>query len=204
VRVNKAVFGGLTIAYDERVLSPRAWTLHQSLWALELLDDLPDGPILELCAGAGQIGLAVAAGSMRRLICVDSDPVATCYASHNAAAAGLQDRVEVRLGPMSQELGNHERFPLILADPPWVRRDDVGRFPEDPVTAIDGGTQGLDVARGCISVIGAHLDAHGRALLQLGSYGQVESLEVEFKGQDLQVHASRGFGDRGVLVLLSR
>jgi release factor glutamine methyltransferase len=202
--VNTAAFGGLTIAYDERVLSPRAWTLHQSLWALELLDDLPEGPILELCAGAGQIGLAVAARGTRRLICVDSDPVATRYASHNAAAAGLQDRVEVRLGPMSQAMKAAESFPLILADPPWVPRHDIGRFPEDPVTAIDGGPQGLDVARECISVIGAHLDAHGRALLQLGSSGQAESLDAELEGQGLQVHARRGFGDRGVLVLLSR
>ena len=61
--VSSATFGGLAIAYDARVLSPRTWTLHQSLWALELLEQLPDGPILELCAGAGQIGLAVAAGS---------------------------------------------------------------------------------------------------------------------------------------------
>lgn len=199
-----ALFGGLTIAYDERVLAPRSWTYHQSLWALELLDDLPAGPILELCAGAGQIGLAVAAESARSLLGVDADPVAAGYATRNAADAGLSERVEIRVSCVSRALTSHETFPLILADPPWVPREHVGRFPEDPLTAIDGGPEGLDVARECICVIGRHLDADGRALLQLGSEAQVGSLEVDFADGDLRVGSIRTFGDRGVLVLLSR
>jgi release factor glutamine methyltransferase len=199
-----AMFGDLTIVYDERVLTPRAWTLQQSLWAVELLDDLPDGPILELCAGAGQIGLAVAARCMRQLVCVDADPVAARYAEENSAAAGLADRVEIRLASLSSAVHADERFPLILADPPWVSHAEIGRFPEDPVTAIDGGPEGLDVARECIAVVGAHLTADGRALLQLGTEQQVASLEVELETAGLRVIETRVFGDRGVVVLLTR
>ena len=53
-------FGPLDIEYDERVLEPRAWTLAQSEWAAQLLTGAGDEPLLELCAGAGQIGLAAA------------------------------------------------------------------------------------------------------------------------------------------------
>ncbi|MEN3273049.1 MAG: hypothetical protein V7636_1810, partial [Actinomycetota bacterium] len=53
-------FGGLEIAFDDGVLTPRPWTIEQSQWAIELLHALPDGPVLELCCGAGQIGLVVA------------------------------------------------------------------------------------------------------------------------------------------------
>ncbi|MET0999811.1 MAG: methyltransferase, partial [Marmoricola sp.] len=56
-------FAGIEIAYDHRVLKPRAWTTAQSLWAAALLPELPDGDVLELCSGAGHIGLRAVAGS---------------------------------------------------------------------------------------------------------------------------------------------
>ena len=49
--------GALTIAYDASVLEPRPWTARQSEWAADLLSVAPAGRMLELCAGAGQIGL---------------------------------------------------------------------------------------------------------------------------------------------------
>ena len=54
-------FGGLDIAYDATVLEPRGWTLAQSVVALDLEPALPPGAVLELCSGAGHIGLVVAA-----------------------------------------------------------------------------------------------------------------------------------------------
>lgn len=45
-------FGELDITYDQRILTPRPWTLAQSHWASELLEDSPAGTVLELCAGA--------------------------------------------------------------------------------------------------------------------------------------------------------
>ena len=44
-------FGGLTIAFDRRLLRPRPWTTLQSRWAAELLPSVPEGPVLE---GAGR------------------------------------------------------------------------------------------------------------------------------------------------------
>ena len=55
--IRTMTFGDLEIAYDDRVLTPRPWTALQSEWAAELLESAPAGPVLELCAGAGQIGL---------------------------------------------------------------------------------------------------------------------------------------------------
>jgi methylase of polypeptide subunit release factors len=172
-------FDGLTIAFDERVLRPRPWTAEQSRWAAALLKGLGPGAVLELCAGAGQIGLAAVAESARRLVCVDADPVAAMFAERNARAAGMSDRVQVRQTRLSDSLARDEVFALIIADPPWVRRIHTGRFPDDPLFAIDGGEDGLDVARACLEVIGGHLAPEGVALLQLGGAGQAAALEPE-------------------------
>jgi len=204
-------FGPLRIAFDDRLLRPRPWTAAQSAWAAELLDDAPAGPVLELCAGAGHIGLLAVLGTERRLVCVDVNPSACAYAMENAAAAGLTGRVEAREGRMDEVLDEHERFALVIADPPWVRRADVGRYPEDPRLAIDGGEDGLDLAWTCVDVARDHLLPGGSLLLQLGTVEQVDALRDRLR------RAADGTGDldageltevrwceRGVLVRLRR
>lgn len=171
-----ARIGSLDIAYDARVLEPRAWTVLQSDWAVELLGTAPGGPVLELCTGAGHIGLLVAAGTDREVVAVDLDATACGFARANAEAAGVSPRFEVREGAMDAVLRPEERFALVVADPPWVPSSDVGRFPEDPLLAIDGGADGLGVARACLEVASRHLRPGGSLLLQLGQDDQADRL----------------------------
>ena len=202
--VEQMTFGDLLIDFDPRVLRPRPWTSAQSRWAAELLASSPAGPVLELCAGAGHIGLLAAAMAPdRELICVDLNPVACDYARRNAARAGLDHRVEVREGRLEESVGPAEQFALVIADPPWVRRAEIGRFPEDPQLAIDGGDDGLDVARACLTVAAAHLLPSGSVLLQLGHLEQVDLLRGESNDSGLAVVDVR-VEQGGVLVQLRR
>lgn len=191
------VFGSLTISYDARVLEPRPWVLLQSEWARELLADAPPGPVLELCTGAGHIGLMSLVGNDRRMVAVDADPEACRWARLNAEANGLADRFEVRHDRMDEALRPGERFVLVVADPPWVPRAEIGRFPEDPVLAIDGGDDGLAVARACLAVAATALVPGGSLLLQVGTDAQVDALHDE-----RFVEAGRRHGERGVIVRL--
>jgi release factor glutamine methyltransferase len=197
-------FGGLRIAYDDRVLQPRAWTAAQSLWAAELLRTSPPGPVLELCAGAGQIGLLAIATEPRSLVAVDLNPVACEFARRNADSAGLGHLVEVREGRVDEVLEAAERFALVIADPPWVRRLETGRYPEDPLPAIDGGEDGLAVAWDCVAAASAHVLPGGSVVLQLGCVDQAETVRAGLATYgDLELVEIRFF-DRGVLVRLDR
>ncbi len=195
-------FGPLTIVYDDRVLTPRPWTVLQADWARELLEDAPPGPVLELCSGAGQIGLLAVHGTGRRLVCVDVDPVACGYAVVNARATGRGDLVEVRELPLGG-LPPEEVYPVIVADPPWVRTDQVGCFPADPVLAIDGGHDGLQLARECVAAIDRHLHAGGSALLQLGSVEEARQLRDELPAS-LELVDVRAEPGCGLVLLLQR
>ena len=197
-------FGSLQIRYDDRVLEPRPWTTAQSAWAAELIEQAPEGDVLELCTGAGHIGLLAIAGSDRRLVAVDASPTAAEHAADNAAAAGLAGQVEVRLGQLDEVLDADERFAVVIADPPWVPRAETGRFPQDPLLAIDGGDDGLDVARLCLEVISHHLVPGGAAVLQLGTLEQVSALgDRDAEGGVLRTGEVRKH-DGGVLVRLDR
>ncbi len=194
-------FGPLRITFDGRVLRPRPWTEAQSAWAAEVLTTAPPGAVLELCAGAGQIGLLAVVGSARPLVCVDLDPAACEWARHNAEQAGLADRVQVREGAMDDVLRDSERFAVVVADPPWVRSEEVLRYPEDPVLAIDGGADGMAVAWTCVDVARRHLLPGGSLLIQLGTVEQVDALRDRMHDDDLVIYEVR-WCDRGVLVRL--
>jgi release factor glutamine methyltransferase len=155
------------VDYDDRVLAPRPWTLQQSEWAAELASAAEAGPILELCAGAGHIGLAAAVLADRRLVQVEADAVAASYARANAARAGWSDRVEVRNDRLEEALRPDERFSLIIADPPYLPSAEIARWPEDPPMAIDGGADGLDLVRACLRLAAEHLTDAGLLLLQV-------------------------------------
>ncbi len=196
-------FGHLHIAYDERVLEPRPWTAAQSTWAAELLPAAPAGDVLELCSGAGHIGLLAVADSHRRLVCVDLNPAACELTVQNAAVAGLDHRVEVRNLALTEAAGDDERFALVIADPPWVRSEETARYPEDPLLAIDGGPDGMSVAWDCVRVAHRHLLPGGSLVLQLGTRAQAEAVDARTAGTGLTLVEVREY-PRGVLVRLDR
>lgn len=199
-------FGSLRIQYDDAVLVPRAWTAQQSYWAAQILRDGPSGGVLELCAGVGHIGLLSLAPVPREAVLVDIDPRACAHARANIGWAGLDEYVEVRQADVTEAVRPGEMFALAIIDPPWVPSGATEGYPEDPLLAIDGGADGLAVARDCLSVVAECLRYDGAVLLQLGSSGQAERIESWLSGDAtpaLRVDAMREYEGQGVLLRLS-
>ena len=193
------------IDYDERVLGPRPWTLEQSNWAARLAASAAPGPLLELCAGAGQIGLAAAVLAGRDLCQVEADPVAAGYAAENAARAGWADRVDLRIARLDEALRADERFPLVLADPPYLRTAEVADWPDDPVRAIDGGADGLAVTRAVLAVAAAHLIGGGHLLLQVAGAAQAAAVVDQPEcGRDFAAGDVRSVDERRAVLHLVR
>ena len=184
--MSACLFGPVTIRFDSRVLRPRPWTLLQSTWAAELAADLPGAPLVELCAGAGHIGLAAAVLADRDLVQVERDPVAAQFARDNARDAGRADRVDVREAPLQSALRADERFAVMIADPPYLPTAEIAAWPEDPPAAIDGGADGLTITRACLRVAAEHLSAGGHLLLQTAGPAQSESVAALVAGLPLR------------------
>ena len=206
LRVHRRIgFGSLTITYDSSVLAPRPWTLAQAQWAAELLGDAPPGPILELCSGAGQIGLAAAALSGRNVVLVDASADACRFSQRNADAAGLGGVADVRHGLMDEVIDADERFAMVLADPPYLPSRSTGLYPDDPPRAIDGGDDGLSLARLCLDVATRHIDVGAPLLLQLRDLEQAEQLVDELHDRHQLTHVeTRVLTPRGAVLRLQR
>ncbi|GAB3853039.1 hypothetical protein GCM10028801_05000 [Nocardioides maradonensis] len=198
-----ALFGDLEVRWDERVLRPRLWTTAQSHWAAALAPSCPAGPVLELFCGAGQIGLLVASLTGRRLIQVDSHAVATAYARRNAEAAGVV--ADVRTATVEEALAPDERAAIVVLDPPWVPTGEVGRFPEDPVTAIDGGPDGTALLVHGLEVALRHLLRGGHVVAQVGHPEQVDVVREllarpDASGRSWEVRETRAYLPDGILL----
>ncbi|HEX4245661.1 MAG TPA: methyltransferase [Acidimicrobiales bacterium] len=196
----EVAFGPLTLSFDETCLIPRPWTIEQSRWVAAAAD-VPSGPILELCAGVGQIGMVAALLTGRSLVQVDRNPRACHWARINADRAGLADRVEIRHGDLDHAVNGGERFAIIVADPPYVPSAEVDGF-SDPQPTIDGGADGLDLARRCMELAAGHLALGGLLSLQLRGRAQVASLLENYPGSEregLRPDGVRSWGpDRAV------
>jgi release factor glutamine methyltransferase len=199
-----ASFGPVTIEADASVLTPRQWTLAQSTWAAELASETPPGPILELCCGAGQIGLAAARLSGRALVQVDGNGRACAWARRNADRNRIAS--DVRHAALDHALGADERFAVVIADPPYLPTAEIARYPEDPPLAIDGGRDGMSVIDTCLVVSARHTRPGAPVLLQVRGGSQAEAVRrlVETRRYPLSLDAVRVETDERAVVLLRR
>lgn len=198
----QVAFGPIVVEYDDAVIAPRPWTLAQSTWAAALSEITPPGPLLELYCGAGHIGLAAASLCGRVLVQVDDDPNACVWARRNAERAAIAS--DVRCAAVDAALDDDERFPLVIADPPYLTTDDVERYPNDPVHAVDGGPDGLAEIGRCLRVVSGTLAPDGAVLLQVRGPGQRDEIAALLAATDSSlrlVEAMDLTAERSILLL---
>ena len=110
--------------------------------------DPAPGRILDLGTGGGAIALALASRfPLSRVMAVDSSPEALSLAAENAEATGLSGRVTFAESDWFACLPAGETFDLIVANPPYLSRDETsatapevqGHEPAGALTSADGG-----------------------------------------------------------------
>ena len=181
-----AEFCGLRIAVDAGVFVPRRRTefLVQQAAAL----GRPGAVVVDLCCGTGAIGAAVASllGPVE-LYAADIDPAAVGCARRNLADLGGQVFVGDLFEPLPAALMG--RIEILLANVPYVPTGQVGLLPaearvHEPLVALDGGSDGLDVMRRVSAAAARWLAPGGSLLVEAGEEQAQQALAV-FAGNGL-------------------
>ncbi|MFE3588783.1 putative protein N(5)-glutamine methyltransferase [Streptomyces niveus] len=152
--VGWAEFYGLRIAVDTGVFVPRRRTEFLVRQAAALAHQTTAGRpavVVDLCCGSGALGaalLATAHGPVE-LYASDIDPSAVACARRNIGPGGT-----VLEGDLFDALPDdlRSRIDILLANVPYVPTEEVGLLPSEardhePLVALDGGADGLDVLR---------------------------------------------------------
>ncbi|GAA3880239.1 putative protein N(5)-glutamine methyltransferase [Streptomyces lacrimifluminis] len=144
-----AEFSGLRIAVEHGVFVPRRRT---EFLVSEALAQAPDASVVvDLCCGSGAVGAALAAVlSGVELHAADIDPVAVRCAHHNVATYGGHAHQGDLFDALPADLRG--RVGILAANVPYVPTEEVGLLPpeardHEPLVALDGGGDGLDVLR---------------------------------------------------------
>ncbi|WP_217169384.1 putative protein N(5)-glutamine methyltransferase [Streptomyces sp. AC512_CC834] len=144
-----AEFRGLRIAVAPGVFVPRRRT---EFLVSEALAHAPHAAVVvDLCCGSGAVGAGLAAALDRPEVhAADVDPVAVRCARGNLAGAGGR----VYAGDLFDALPGalRGRVDILAANVPYVPTGEVALLPaeardHEPLVALDGGADGLDVLR---------------------------------------------------------
>ena len=168
--LGRVEFCGLRLAVEPGVFVPRSRTALLVQQALTALPEPRTGGsvVVDLCCGCGAVGAALlAARPDLDLHAADLDPAAVHCARRNLPP----DRVHE--GDLYAALPGRlrGRVDVLVANAPYVPTDDIAWMPpeardHEPVTALDGGSDGLDVVRRVIEGAPGWLVPGGTVLVE--------------------------------------
>lgn len=165
--LGRVEFAGLTLTVDDGVFVPRRRTELLVEVALDHLRGVTGRPgvLVELCCGCAPVATAVATCAPGTTVhASDIDPRAVACARRNLAPlGGTAHPGDVDSGLSQDAVG---RVDVLVANAPYVPTDEVRLMPpeareHEPSVALDGGPDGLAVARAVVDVASTWLRPDG-------------------------------------------
>lgn len=186
-------FYGLPLDISKAVLIPRPDTEVLAARAIEAAQSYDEPRVLDLCAGSGCIGLAIAKHVPNaRVTLGELDEEAVRICRQNIRRNGLSARVgAVRVDAREKPSRQLGEFDVIVSNPPYIPTADIDTLDvsvrdHEPRLALDGGADGLDFYRAICERWRDALRPYGKLLFEVG-IGQADAV--------LRLMRSSGFGD---------
>lgn len=177
-------FYGLPLDISRDVLIPRMDTEVLAEQAILLTRAAgPEARVLDLCAGSGCVGLAIAANVTQcRVVLADLSEEALKICRQNIRRNDLNARVTcVQADARQRPSPVLWDFDVIACNPPYIPSGDIFSLDVsvrdyEPHTALDGGADGLDFYRDIAAMWSPALRLGGSILFEVG-IGQASAVE---------------------------
>jgi release factor glutamine methyltransferase len=175
----KAHFFSLEFDVTRDVLIPRPDTetlVENVLQTVRHQSGLESPRVMDLCTGSGCIAAAIAANlKAATVLATDISEPAVAIAKKNIERLGLTDRVSVEQGDLFEPLKrivDAGPFDLIVANPPYIATSQLPTLDKsvrdyEPLSALDGGIDGLVIHRRILETAPSHFRPSGRIFLEI-------------------------------------
>ncbi len=186
-------FCGMDLDVNESVLIPRTDTEVLAEQVIGFVKTLDEPRVLDLCAGSGCVGLAVAKfcpGSHVVLGELMEDALRVCR--QNIRRCGLTAQVMPwQVNALDGPPPRFGEFDCIVSNPPYIPDGDIAGLDVsvrdyEPMTALKGGDDGLDFYRAISDKWRTTLHPGSRLYFEVG-IGQADDV--------LRIMRAQGFGD---------
>lgn len=170
-------FLGQEFLCDGRGLIPRPETEELVELVLKMAPDART--FLDVGTGSGVIALSLAlARPAAEVVACDVSPKALDLASENRARHGLENRVRLLESDLLH--GVEGVFDVVVANLPYIPAGEIASLPgevrHDPVSALDGGEDGLRLIERLLDGVPDRLKSPGLLALEIG-YDQSKRVE---------------------------
>ncbi|MFB7372256.1 putative protein N(5)-glutamine methyltransferase [Streptomyces sp. NPDC056222] len=178
--VGWAAFSGLRISVDPGVFVPRRRTEFLVEHAVGLAG--PGALCVDLCCGSGAAGaVLLSAVEGAEVYASDIEPAAVRCARRNIEPRGGRVFEGDLFAPLPQVLRG--RVEVLVANVPYVPTDEVGLLPpeareHEPLVALDGGSDGLDVLRRVAAEAADWLAPGGHLLVETSGRQAADAVEA--------------------------
>ena len=186
-------FYGLPLDISDAVLIPRVDTEVLAEQAINYVSELPGARVMDLCAGSGCVGLAIASRCKLAHVTLgelSSEALKICR--QNIRRSSLSGRVvPVFADALEKPDRNLGEFDCIVSNPPYIPTADIDGLDAsvkdyEPLMALDGGEDGLDFYRAIAEKWRDALAKNGRLYFEVG-IGQADDV--------VRIMRNAGFGD---------
>lgn len=172
--VGSKEFWSMEFKITPGTLIPRPETETLVERAIELLIDNPAPLILELGVGSGAVCVSLAKEIPgAHIIAVDISPKALECAGINIEKYDLNNRIRLIYGDLFDPIAESGEFDLIVSNPPYIPTLDIDGLEREikenePLEALDGGHDGLDIIRRILLGGAKRLKAGGALAMEIG------------------------------------
>ncbi len=207
-------FYGLDFYVDRRVLIPRPETELLVEKAIELAGKVGDRgyglyplTLADVGTGSGAIAVSLAVHLPQATIyALDSSAEALEVAVRNVRHHGVEGRVHLLRGDLLSPLP--EPVDIIVANLPYVSEEELADLPleircYEPLSALDGGPNGLRHIRRLLAQAREYLRSHGAVILEIGATqgkAVAELARQHFPTAEIEIARDYGGLDRVVIV----
>ncbi len=184
--IGRKEFWSLPFKVMQGVLIPRPDTETLVEVTLREMERFPEPNILEIGVGTGAVSICLLHENPRATVFgVDINPLAIELSVLNAGNLGLKDRFLGLQTDMTVAFRNGPLFDIIISNPPYIPSCDIERLaPEivrfEPVSALNGGPEGLDIIHDIIANAPDFLSQSGCVILEIGD-NQSKPVESMFE-----------------------
>ena len=190
-------FYGLPLDISQDVLIPRTDTEVLAEQAIAYIQTLGECRVLDLCAGSGCVGLAIASQAPQaRVVLGEIDDSALKICRQNIRRNNLSARVmPIQMDAREKPARSLGEFQCIVSNPPYIPTGDIAGLEAsvrdyEPHMALDGGADGMDFYRSIAEQWKEALTPGGRIYFEVG-IGQADAV--------LRLMRSQGFGDLQII-----
>ena len=171
------------------------------------------GSVADLCTGSGCIGISmlVYREDISSMLMCDISKNALNIAKKNAIANTVSSKCTFLCGDITRDLPN-TKFDMIVSNPPYIPSKDIAflsdEVKKEPMIALDGGEDGLDIIRFLVGEGLSYLNENGKMLIEFG-YDQGEIMDTlldkkqkEGKIKHYEIIKDYGGNDRVALIIV--